>query len=69
MKWGKKHPKGTRQPCLFSTLGENERHDYPWLGSVWYEPGMEEERAQFIKEWREETARMLDANPNLKIVD
>jgi len=54
----------------FNTLGNNERRESPWLGSYWFEneEGRAEERAQFIKEWKVETARLLKINPRLKIV-
>ena len=52
----------------FNVLGPNERRDEPWLGGTWYEPGNEEKRAEYIREYQEETARMLIENPNLKIV-
>lgn len=53
----------------FSTLNDNERRKTPWLGSVWFEQGMEEERARYYEEWEKETQRLLKLNPNLKIVD
>ena len=52
----------------FSTLDSNQRRKSPWLGSCWFEDGMEQKRIAFIKEWQEETARMLKANPKLEIV-
>ena len=52
----------------FSVLGSNERRENPWLGAWAAEPANKEEVKQFIKEWHEETARMLKENPNLKIV-
>lgn len=52
----------------FSTLAANERRVIPALGGVWFEPGRDEERAAFIANWQAETARMLAANPNLKLV-
>lgn len=52
----------------FATLGANERRETPWLGEEWYKPGMDEKRAEFIAQWRAETARLLKINPNLKIV-
>ncbi len=52
----------------FSTLNKNERRCTPWLGGSWYEPGREEERKQFIKEWKKETERLSKANPTLKII-
>jgi len=53
----------------FSTLGPNERRRTPWLGSAWFEPGMDGERKAYIKAYREETARMLKKNSKLKLVD
>jgi len=65
-----RNPKKRRpQPMGFSTLESNERHCTPWLGSMWFEPGMDEERTAYIKAYREETERMLKENPNLKLVD
>lgn len=52
----------------FSTLGNNERRRTPWLGSVWFEKGRDEERKKFIEDWQKETERMLKINPELKIV-
>ncbi|MCG3207277.1 MAG: hypothetical protein FOGNACKC_00877 [Anaerolineae bacterium] len=52
----------------FSVLAPNERRGIPWLGGAWYEPGMEEKRKQFIREWDEETERLLKQNPDLIIV-
>jgi len=52
----------------FCTIAPNERRRMPWLGSVWYEPGRDEERAVFIKDWETETARLLKQNPNLIII-
>ncbi len=53
----------------FSTLGTNERRRNPVLGSAWFEPGQEEERAAFIREWHAKTEEMLRLNPSLRIVD
>lgn len=53
----------------FCTIEADERRRIPWLGGVWFEPGMEQERAECIAEHQEETARMLQINPNLKIID
>jgi hypothetical protein len=53
----------------FSTLGKNERRRVPWLGKVWFEDGMDAERAEYIAEYHRETERLLKENPNLKIVD
>lgn len=65
-----RNPKKQRpQPMGFSTLGPNERRRTPWLGSAWFEPGMDGERTAYIKAYREETARMLKENPKLKLVD
>ena len=52
----------------FCTISKNERRKRPWLGSVWYEPGKDEKRAEFIKQWESETERLLKENPNLKII-
>jgi hypothetical protein len=52
----------------FNVLGNNERRINPWLGSVWFEKGMDAERAERIKEWKEETKRLLKINPKLKLV-
>ena len=52
----------------FSILDKNERRRKPWLGAVWFEPGMDEKRKEFIKEWSETTKRLLKENPNLKII-
>ncbi len=68
MKWQKKHSKGTRQPIIFSTLRDNERRSSPRLGGSWYEEGRDEERAEFIRKWKQETKRMLEENPDLVIV-
>jgi len=69
MKFARNPRKGKAQYMGFGLLGQNERRRIPWLGSSWYEEGREEERKQYIKEWQEETEKMLKANPNLKIVD
>ncbi len=53
----------------FSTLAPEERRRNPILGRSWYEPGRDEERAEFVRNWHERTEEMLHANPNLKIVD
>ena len=69
MKWNRKHPRGGKAQYMgFSTLGPNERRETPWLGSAWFEPGMKAEREEFIRKWKEETARLLKENPDLKIV-
>ena len=52
----------------FNTLGSNQRRREPWLGSVWYEPGMDDERNEYIKSYHEETERLLLENPNLEII-
>ena len=54
----------------FNVLGDNERRISPWLGSYWFEDveGREAERVQRIKEWKEETERLLKINPDLKLV-
>ena len=52
----------------FNVLGINERHESPWLGGVWFEDGMDKERAEYIKAYKEETKRMLSNNPNLRLV-
>ncbi len=52
----------------FSTLEAHQRRKNPWLGSAWFEEGMEEKREQFVKEWHKETERLLKINPNLEIV-
>ena len=67
MKWHKTH-KGKAQYMGFGTLSQNERRKTPWLGGAWYEPGMDEKRAEFICNWQTETERMLKENPNLIIV-
>jgi len=69
MKFASNPRKGKAQYMGFGILGQNERRCIPWLGSAWFEEGREEEREQFIKEWQEETERLLKLNPNLKIVD
>jgi hypothetical protein len=70
MKWGKRHPKGIKNNYMGSSiLGANERRKSPWLGSAWFEEGMEEERKAYIKEWHEETERLLKANPKLRLID
>jgi hypothetical protein len=52
----------------FTTLATNERREFPALGGVWFEPDRDDERAAFIANWKSETARMLVANPKLKII-
>lgn len=70
MRFARKHRKGIPQSYMgFTTLGQNERRRNPWLGSVWYEPGRDEERRQYIQEYHAETERLLRENPSLKIVD
>ncbi len=64
----KKQNKNHMVGSAFNTLGKNERRKSPWLGSAWFEDGMEEKRAEYIRAWQEETERMLKENPNLKIV-
>jgi len=69
MKWSKTHRKGIRNLHLdFGIIGENERRETPWLGSAWYGEGKEAEREEYIRQWKEETTRMLKVNPNLKII-
>lgn len=53
----------------FSTLDANERRRNPVLGSAWFEPGKDQERADFIRNWHAKTEEMLRQNPNLRIVD
>ena len=53
----------------FSTLAANERRRNPVLGSAWFEPGQNQERAQFIQDWHAKTEEMLRQNPYLRIVD
>ena len=52
----------------FCTLNKNQRRRSPWLGQVWFEEGMKQEREQFIKAWEEETERLLELNPDLEII-
>lgn len=52
----------------FSCIGHDERRAYPWLGSSWFREGRDDERAEFIKRWEAETQRLLQINPNLKII-
>lgn len=61
--------KGRRQYMGFSLIGPNERRREPWLGSSWFEPGMDEKRRKFIEAYHAETERLLKENPNLKLVD
>ena len=56
------------QPCLFSTLTTNQRRKDPWLGSAYFEDGMEEERKAFIRNYNAETERLLKENPNLELI-
>lgn len=53
----------------FSTLGPTERRRNPWLGSSWFESGMDEERKAYIAKWHADTETMLKANPAIRIVD
>jgi len=69
MKFASNPRKGKAQYMGFGILGNNERRRIPWFGSSWYEEGMNEKRAEYIKEWQEETERLLKINPNLKIVE
>ncbi len=49
MKHWKNPRKGKKsQPMVFSTGGSED----PWLGGVWFQPGMDEKREQFIKDWK-----------------
>ena len=68
MKFARNPRKGKAQYMGFSALGKNERRCTPWLGGSWYEPGREEERAEFIRKWQSETERMLIENPQLKLI-
>jgi hypothetical protein len=69
MKWNKKHPRGGKSQYMgFNLLGENERRNIPWLGSYWFEPGMDDQRHNKIKEYQKETERLLKINPNLKLI-
>jgi hypothetical protein len=68
MRFARNPKKGKAQPTHFSTLGEHERRQFPWLGSAWFQPGMEAARAAFIAEYHRETARLLRENPKMKIV-
>jgi len=52
----------------FSCLNDNERRIFPWLGGSWFEKGKEEKLAKYLKEWEEETERLLKLNPNLKLI-
>ncbi|WAG78486.1 hypothetical protein LMK08_24555 [Metapseudomonas furukawaii] len=54
---------------IFSTLEANERRRNPILGSAWFEPGQEEARAAFVKEWHSKTEKMLRQNHNLRVAD
>lgn len=76
MKWNKRHRKGTKQPCLFSTLDTNERRKSPRysvadLESLW--KMTEEERTERLRQdqenWDVETMRLMKLNPKLKLVD
>lgn len=53
----------------FSTLAPNERRRRPTLGAAWFEPGQDDERAQFLLDWDARTEEMLRQNPNLQIID
>jgi hypothetical protein len=52
----------------FNTLPANTRRKNPWLASPWFEPGMEQERAQFIRQYHKETERLLRETPDLKVI-
>lgn len=69
MKHARNPRKGRNQYLGFSTLGANERRKEPWLGSVWFKPGMDEEREKYIEQYHAETERLLRENPNLDLVD
>ncbi len=45
-----------RQPIVMGFVDTNR--DFPCLGSVWYEPGMDAEREAFIIKWRRERGRV-----------
>ena len=63
-RWNKQHPTGGKRQFMgFDTLGPNKRRRTPWLGGTWYEPGKEEERAEFIRQWELETERLLKRIP------
>lgn len=68
MKFARNPRKGKAQYMGFSTLGYNERRKVPWLGGSWFEPGMEEERKEFYRNYEAETQRLLKENPNLKLI-
>ncbi len=69
MKHARNPRKGRNMYLGFGTLGKNERRKEPWLGSVWFEPGMEEERKRYIEAYHKETERLMKENPNLVLVD
>lgn len=76
MKWNRKHPKGTKQWMGFSTLAPNERRRSPRESASYLEYLFElpeRERIEKIKlrqdEWDAETARMLQKNPKLVLID
>lgn len=68
MKFSRDPRKGKAQYMGFSTLGHNERRRTPWLGGVWFEPGMQDELKEYYREYEAETQRLLKENPNLKLI-
>lgn len=68
MRWQRTHRKGTRQPVLFSTLGQNERRRVPWLGNWAQNPDNTERLKQFCEQYDAETVRLLAENPSLKLI-
>ena len=53
----------------FSTLGVNERRRRPCFGAWAGDPENAESLKQEIEAYHEETERLLNENPNLKLVD
>lgn len=69
VKFSANHRKRKAQYMGFSALEKNQRRRTPWLGSAWFEPGMDEERRAYIAAYQAETERLLRENPDLEIVD
>lgn len=70
MKWNRKHPKGGKSQYMgFSFLAPDERRRNPIFGGWQFEEGREDDVAEAIKQYHEETQRLLIQNPNLRLVD
>ena len=81
---GKKQSKNRMFGACYPIPGDNERREYPILGSAWFDVNLPAdaskteyqqekqrlaiEREAYIQAYREETQRLLIKNPKLRLI-